>query len=206
MTYNGKYQSIARRQMLLGASAMISLGLMTSTAFANGGRDPKPPSGSSSNTTIEIGNKPRTKTRKTRVMLTQSRYHRISSKGLKTAIKGIDSGDDYWIEGFSKKMSRNIFEMTLLDRKKTLEIFKKMRTLKTKKAREDYLWEQESWLAFEINRLNEDIRPKTMAEILFDDSKEHIDKLKAKRKKLKTYLKLLRKWSKKPLEGSLPVG
>ncbi len=197
--YNSKQIRLTRRFMLSATGAMLGVSLTGRAAFAEGGRDPQVP-------TEDISNDPPPKKRpnqKTRVMLTQKNYHRVSPKGLKRAIAGNKAGDEYRIIGFSKKMSQNIFEMTLLNRKKTLAIFKKMRTLKTKKAREQYLFGQEIGLDSKIREIDKDIEPKTMGDILFNDDKEYVKELKAERKKLKAYLRLLRKWGAKPMEGRL---
>ena len=202
MKFNISTAVMTRRNVLACLSSVV----FSSATYASGGggRDVEPSSQPISNDPPPAKkNKPG---QKTNVMLTQKNYHRISTKGLQTAIKGIDAGHNYWIDGFTKKMSRNIFEMTLMERKRTLSIFKKMRTLTTHAQRRRYLLDREWDVDSEIDDLEDDMEAKVLEDILFDDDKEYVERLKKKVKRLKAYRKLLRRWIKKPMEGRLVSG
>ncbi len=208
MGFSYKYRSISRRRVLTGASAMLGVGLTGNVTFADGGGGGEKESQPSTHNTSTNAPSPKTRNNgeKIRVMFTKEKYHRISTKGLKTAIKGIESGDEYWIDGFTEKMSRNIFEMTLMDRKYTLLIFKDMLKLKTREKRKTYLEDKEFDLDLEIERLQRELRPKTLEDALFNENKEFYERVKARLKWFRAYRRLLHQWTKKPMEGMLPSG
>ncbi len=173
---------LTRRLMLSLTTAMFGTGLMGNMAHADGGGGGEKESQPSTQDISTDAPSTKKKGKKTRVMFTKKNYHRISTKGLKTAISGIDSGDEYWIEGFTKKMSKNIFEMTLIHRRRTLLIFKKMLNIKTREKRLLILEDEIFDVNMEIERLERGLRPKSFAEILKPETTELTERMKARLK------------------------
>ena len=97
----------SRRASLIGFGALFLQGFYSTSVFGDGGE--------AAGSFNSNGSKNKRKFKKVNVIYTRANLDNISQRDLRTAIKGIDTGHNIRIEGFSKKMSRRIFKMALLD-------------------------------------------------------------------------------------------
>lgn len=129
------------------------------------------------------------------VRITQKNFHKLSDRGLRTLIAQIDAGQDTRVEGFSRRMSKNLFGMALLGRDFTVMVIREMGETSGRRARRQYLTERmEDLRRYQKFRNEGQIRGEDYSSLFLQDAgNNNIDQM----------YRYLRAWRNAPAEGTL---
>ena len=172
-----------RRKTLLSGAALLAVNLIASPSFAcGGGPDPDSADDDQSSSSKKVPIK----------SITQNDFRNLSDREI------LHNLSNTKIDGFSHKMSKNLFSMAFYDRTSTRRLVKDMAKLKTKK-------ERRARLKKEINRVEK-------LKALLHKSMENLEKNKAsdgarnaelqRFSNADKYLTYVRLWARNPMEGT----
>lgn len=164
----------------MGLAALA--GVAGHPAQAGGGREPEP------STSHDIDTTPKKTSKKLDVIYTQKYLKNVKTKDLRTALKANKTGHSVVVEGFSKSGSNMIFEMLLLDSKTTLKILNELKN-KTKRA------DRRGVLNIHYENAHEGYAYWQNEVGGREDAKEGLQAIQ-------DWLKLIRKWTRTPMEGA----
>ncbi|WP_306112700.1 MULTISPECIES: hypothetical protein [unclassified Roseovarius] len=197
--------SFSRRAALGAVAATILSGLVGTPALARGGGGGE--ANQNTNSSGSSSKKPKAKKtldKSKPILITQSKFRRLTKKGLRTLISQIDAGQEARVQGFSPRFSRLLFETALNNDMLFVDILigdlaKKNTVKERKEALRGWKKYVEDISERDIKRLD---LPRNLEDILFDSDGRNQQRA-AKIERRKRRKKLLNKWIWSPREGML---
>ena len=180
-----------RRRAIFSIAAGALVGCTALPALAGGDGAER----SKKKNTAAAGTKSKPRSKAKAVLITQKNFRKLSERGLRTLIGQIDAGQDTRVEGFSRRMSKNLFGMALLARDFTVMVIAEMGEITGRKARRQYLTERmEDLRRYQKFRNDGQIRSEDYSSLFLQDAgNNNIDQMH----------RYLRAWRNAPAEGTL---